>query len=63
MNARQVISKLEAEGWYEIGQKGSHKQFRHPMRLGKVTVPVHGSRDVGLPVLKSIEKQSGMMLR
>jgi predicted RNA binding protein YcfA (HicA-like mRNA interferase family) len=63
MNSRQIISAIEAEGWYEVAQKGSHKQFRHPTRAGKATVPVHGSKDVPLPVVKSIEKQSGVSLR
>jgi predicted RNA binding protein YcfA (HicA-like mRNA interferase family) len=63
MNSRQIISAIEAEGWYEVAQKGSHKQFRHPTRAGKTTIPVHGSKDVPLPVVKSIEKQSGVSLR
>jgi predicted RNA binding protein YcfA (HicA-like mRNA interferase family) len=63
MNSRQIISAIEAEGWYEVAQKGSHKQFRHPTRKGKTTIPVHGSKDVPLPVVKSIEKQSGVLLR
>jgi predicted RNA binding protein YcfA (HicA-like mRNA interferase family) len=63
MNARQIISALEVEGWYEVAQKGSHKQFRHPTRPRKTTVPVHGSKDVPVPVLKSVEKQSGVVLR
>jgi predicted RNA binding protein YcfA (HicA-like mRNA interferase family) len=63
MNSRQIISAIEAEGWYEVAQKGSHKQFRHPTRTGKTTIPVHGSKDVPLPVVKSIEKQSGVSLR
>jgi predicted RNA binding protein YcfA (HicA-like mRNA interferase family) len=63
MKSREIISALEADGWYEVAQKGSHKQFRHQTRAGKTTVPVHGSKDVPLPVLKSIEKQSGVKLR
>ena len=34
----EVISKLEAAGWYQVAQKGSHKQFRYPERRGRVTV-------------------------
>jgi predicted RNA binding protein YcfA (HicA-like mRNA interferase family) len=63
MNSKKIIAALEADGWYEVAQKGSHKQFRHLTRTGKTTVPVHGSKDVPLPVLKSIEKQSGVKLR
>ncbi len=63
MNSKQIIAKLVADGWYEVAQKGSHKQFRPDTRSVKATVPVHGSKDVPLPVVKSIEKQSGVSLR
>ncbi len=62
MNSREVIKALEADGWFEVAQKGSHKQFRHPVKPGRVTV-VHPKRDIPLGTLRSIETQSGLRLR
>lgn len=61
MRSREVISKLEAAGWREVRQTGSHKQFRHPTRPGTVTVP-HPQADLPKGTLKSISKQSGVPL-
>jgi len=62
MNSRDVIRILEANGWYEMNQVGSHKQFKHPTMTGRVTVP-HPKRDFPIGTLKSIEKQSGLKFR
>ena len=62
MKSRDVIKKIEADGWFEVAQKGSHKQFKHPKKQGRVTVP-HPKRDLPTGTLKSIEKQSGVNLR
>ncbi|HEX7759074.1 MAG TPA: type II toxin-antitoxin system HicA family toxin [Caulobacteraceae bacterium] len=62
VNSRDVISAIEADGWLEVNQVGSHKQFRHPTKPGRVTV-VHPSRDIPIGTLRSIEKQSGVRLR
>jgi predicted RNA binding protein YcfA (HicA-like mRNA interferase family) len=53
---------LKADGWYEVGQKGSHVQFKHATRPGRVTVP-HPKRDIPIGTLKSIEKQADLKLR
>ena len=45
-----------------MAQKGSHVQFKHPDKKGRVTVP-HPERDIPVGTLKSIEKQSGLKLR
>ncbi|CCD83919.1 conserved protein of unknown function; YcfA-like [Bradyrhizobium sp. ORS 285] len=62
MNSRDVISVLQRDGWVQIAQKGSHVQFKHPSKKGRVTVP-HPSRDLPIGTLKSIEKQAGLKLR
>ena len=62
MHSRDVVKELKKDGWYEVGQKGSHVQFRHPTRPGRVTVP-HPKRDIPVGTLKSIEKQAGIKLR
>jgi predicted RNA binding protein YcfA (HicA-like mRNA interferase family) len=62
MNSRTIIKTLKADGWREVAQSGSHKQFRHPSKSGRVTVP-HPKRDLPVGTVKSIEKQSGARLR
>lgn len=59
MIVRDVIKLLKGDGWYEVNQKGSHLQFKHPSKPGKVTVPVHGG-DIPIGTLNSILKQAGL---
>ena len=62
MNSRDVIKALQKDGWYEVNQVGSHKQFKHATKPGRVTVP-RPKRDIPIGTLKSIEKQAGIKLR
>ena len=62
MNSREIIKKLEENGWFEVAQVGSHKQFKHSSKSGRVTVP-HPRKDFPVGTLCSIEKQSGIKLR
>ncbi len=62
MRSRDVIRLLEADGWKEAARKGSHAQFKHPVKKGRVTVP-DPKRDVPVGTLRSIEKQSGIRIR
>ena len=62
MNSREAIRQLLVDGWYEVAQVGSHLQFKHATKLGRVTVP-HPKRDLPIGTLKSIEKQAGIKLR
>jgi predicted RNA binding protein YcfA (HicA-like mRNA interferase family) len=62
VNSRDVIAALEADGWREVAQKGSHKQFRHPAKPGRVTV-VHPKRDIPVGTLRSIERQAGLRFK
>jgi predicted RNA binding protein YcfA (HicA-like mRNA interferase family) len=41
MKARDAIRRLKREGWQEVRQVGSHKQFRHPTKPELITVPDH----------------------
>jgi predicted RNA binding protein YcfA (HicA-like mRNA interferase family) len=62
MNSRKVIAAIKAAGWAHVATKGSHWQFKHPTRPGRVTVP-HPKRDLPTGTLRSIEKQAGVKLR
>ena len=62
MNSRDVIRLLLADGWVEVARRGSHAQFKHPTKPGRVTVP-HPKRDLPRGTLRSIERQAGITLR
>ncbi|HEY2155502.1 MAG TPA: type II toxin-antitoxin system HicA family toxin [Isosphaeraceae bacterium] len=51
---------LADDGWYKVGQKGSHRQFRHDTKIGNVTVAGPPSADVPPETLKSISLQAGL---
>ncbi len=61
MDSRTIIKAVEAAGWREARQKGSHKQFRHPTKPGVVTIQ-HPKKDLSIATLKSIERQAGINL-
>lgn len=62
MHSRDLIKQLKKDGWYEVNQVGSHVQFKHPTKMGRVTVP-HPNRDLPIGTLKSIEKRARIKLR
>jgi predicted RNA binding protein YcfA (HicA-like mRNA interferase family) len=62
MDSRQIIRALELDGWVEVARKGSHVQFKHPTKPGRVTVP-HPKKDFPAGTLKSIERQAALKLR
>ena len=62
MNSADIISALRADSWVQVAQKGSHVQFKHPTKLGRVTVP-HPKRDIPMGTFRSIEKQAGLKLK
>ncbi|MEI6370496.1 MAG: type II toxin-antitoxin system HicA family toxin [Nostocales cyanobacterium ELA608] len=58
MKVRIVIQRLEADGWYLSRTRGSHRQFKHPDKLGTVTVSGKPNIDVPTGTIKSIWKQA-----
>ena len=55
-----MLAKLKADGKLEVRQEGSHRQFRHPVKPGRVTVTVHGlSQHIKPKTLNAILKQAG----
>jgi len=56
----EILKRLKDEGWIIVHQKGSHKQFKHIKKSGKVTINGKCSDDVTGSLLKSIEKQAGI---
>jgi len=62
MKYRDLVKRLEADGWHVERTVGSHMQFRHPQKPGTVTVPAGGkqSHDVPPGTMNSILKQAGL---
>jgi predicted RNA binding protein YcfA (HicA-like mRNA interferase family) len=58
MKIQKVIKILEQDGWYLHRNKGSHRQFKHPIKKGKVTVPGKMSDELPLGTLNNIWKQA-----
>ena len=56
---RHVIKMLERDGWTLVVQRGSHRQFKHPTKKGRVTVNAKDSDTLDQFILNSIWKQAG----
>ena len=55
----EILKMLKDDGWELINQKGSHRQFKHPTKKGKVTVNAKPSDTLSQEILNSIFKQAG----
>lgn len=60
MKVKELIASIEADGWSQVRQKGSHRQFRHPTKPGTVTVSGKPGVDVPPGTLNSVLKQGGL---
>jgi len=58
MKVREAIKLIEADGWYRVVQKGSHRQFKHPSKPGRVTIAGKLSDDIAKGTETSILKQA-----
>ena len=60
MKVAEVLRLIQQDGWFLVAQKGSHRQFKHPTKVGRVTVPGKLSDDLALGTQNSILKQAGL---
>jgi predicted RNA binding protein YcfA (HicA-like mRNA interferase family) len=60
MNVRDVLRLLEGDGWYLARMRGSHRQLKHPLKPGTVTVAGKPSLDLPPGTMLSILKQAGL---
>ena len=60
MKFREITKLIEQNGWYLVRQVGSHRQYKHPTRAGRVTIAGQSGKDVPEGTLKSILKQAGL---
>ena len=60
MKVREAIKLIEGDGWRLVRIKGSHRQFRHAVKPGTVTIAGRLGVDVPIGTMNSILKQSGL---
>ncbi|TMH21618.1 MAG: type II toxin-antitoxin system HicA family toxin [Betaproteobacteria bacterium] len=60
MKVSEILTMLRRDGWFLVATRGSHRQFKHPTKRGRVTVPGKPSDDLPPGLLNSILKQSGL---
>ena len=58
MKVREVIRLIEKDGWYLVATRGSHWQYKHPSKPGRVTIAGHPGHDLAPGTLSSIFKQA-----
>jgi len=58
MKIRDMIKLIESDGWYLVATKGSHRQYKHALKNGRVTVAGHPGDDLALGTINSILKQA-----
>lgn len=57
---RELIRKIQNDGWFQVRQSGSHRQFHHPTKPGTVTMAGKESMEVAPKTERSIMKQAGL---
>ena len=55
---KEIIRQIEKDGWYLVATSGSHRQYKHPLKSGRVTIAGHPSDEVAPGTLNSILKQA-----
>jgi predicted RNA binding protein YcfA (HicA-like mRNA interferase family) len=60
MKVRDVIKRIEADGWVHVRTRGSHRQFNHATKRGVVTVPGKPNDELASGTLNNILKQAGL---
>jgi len=58
VKVRDIIKLIEADGWYIVGKRGSHRQYKHPLKKGRVTIAGHLGDDLAPGTLNSVFKQA-----
>ena len=58
MKVREVIKRIEADGWYLDRTRGDHRQYKHPTKKGVVTVPGRLGADIAIGTLLSVLRQA-----
>ena len=59
MKVSEILERLRDDGWRLVATRGSHRQYKHGSKPGRVTVPGKPSDDLAPGTVNSIYKQSG----
>ncbi|MEO6457583.1 MAG: type II toxin-antitoxin system HicA family toxin [Chloroflexia bacterium] len=60
MKVRDIIKRVEVDGWVQVRVKGSHRIYKHPTKPGNVVIPGHPGKDLLPSTLDNILKQAGL---
>ena len=60
IKVREMIRRIEQDGWYHVGSAGGHRQYKHPTKKGKVTIPGNLGEDIPPGTANSILRQAGL---
>jgi predicted RNA binding protein YcfA (HicA-like mRNA interferase family) len=60
VKVRDLIRLIENNGWSHVRTRANHRQYKHALKKGRVTVPGHPGDDVQTGTLKSVLKQAGL---
>ena len=60
VKVRELVKRIEKDGWYWVRSKGSHHQYKHPAKPGVVTVPGSPGKEMAVGTLNNILKQAGL---
>jgi predicted RNA binding protein YcfA (HicA-like mRNA interferase family) len=60
VKVRDVIKAVERDGWRIVDTVGSHRQYKHPVKKGRVTIAGHPSADMDKGTYNNILKQAGL---
>lgn len=58
MKVREAIRLIQKDGWFQVAQKGSHRQFKHPTKKGRITVAGNPGHELPKGTLASILRQA-----
>jgi predicted RNA binding protein YcfA (HicA-like mRNA interferase family) len=60
VKVRDLIRLIEKDGWRIVATRGSHRQYKHVLKQGRVTIPGHPGDDIHPDTLKSVLTQAGL---
>ena len=63
LKVSEIIKMIQADGWYLVATRGSHRQYKHPVKPGRVTIAGKPSQELPPGTERSILRQAGLVRR